>query len=191
MVASAAVPDSWLGCDLCIKKGADVLCFIIFNQRLNTVLWGQECIDSGKLFTVLFWNFSNNQTPGRRDRSGIPASTSPADLKPYTQLLYCAAFLTETTKGLFLSLWLRYLRKDSRYLPCSLAFSSQYSTGHWLCVGLTHTDLIDLDNVCYMTILFTAVILFYRKLLGMLIWVGYFYITNCSESHFISFAFWG
>lgn len=101
-VASAAIPEPQLGCDLCIKIGPDILCFIIFNQRLNAALWGQRCIDSGKLFTVLFWIFSKNQTSGRKDRSKIPASISPTDLKPHTQLISCVAFHTKKNEWVIL-----------------------------------------------------------------------------------------
>lgn len=132
VAVSAAIPEAWLGCDLCIKIGPDILCFIIFNQRLNAALWGQGCIDSGQLFTVLFWNLSKNQTSGRKDRSKIPASVSPTDLKPHTQLLSSVAFHTKTTNGLFLSSWLSYLKERQQVLPL---FITTFLTARYQALG--------------------------------------------------------
>lgn len=60
----------------------------------------------------------------------------------YIATLFCCTFNRKKPRGYSRHCdWVSW-RKDSRYLPCSLAFSSQFSSGHWLCVSLTHTGLI-------------------------------------------------
>lgn len=129
MVASAVTPELWLGCDLCIKIGLDILSFITFNQRLNAALRGQGCIDSGKLLLSCFENFPRIRLWGEETNPKLPESFSPTDLKPHIQLLSSVIFHMGKKKKKVIPVNLLSYLKETQWEPhmfITIFFTANY-----------------------------------------------------------------